>query len=47
MNETVAVEKDRQKIEQELRIYGKADTDNLTKYQISIMMLPSNFVLKM
>ena len=47
MNETVAVEKDRQKIEQESRIYGKADTDNLTKYQISIMMLPSNFVLKM
>ena len=36
MNETVAVELDRQKIEQESRIYGKADTDNLTKYQKSI-----------
>lgn len=36
MNETLTVELDRQKIEQESRIYGKADTDNLTKYQKSI-----------
>lgn len=36
MNETVTVEMDKQALEQQSRIYGKSDKDNLTRYQRSI-----------
>ncbi|KAJ7380697.1 hypothetical protein OS493_007065 [Desmophyllum pertusum] len=36
VNETVTVEMDKQALEQQSRIYGKSDKDNLTRYQRSI-----------